>query len=193
MLTGHTRPPHWRDGGTTPTYDLWDARGTFERLVALAHPTARVEVGEGEWVARGPDGTVLGHCGPLEADAPAWAAPLFGGELRVALEAAVAATYQAVPTFPAVSRDLALLVATDRPVATIVRLLEERGKRAHLEQVGVVDEFRGAGLPAGRRSVAVRLTFRAPDRTLTDADVDQAVGRLLTQLERECDVTLRTA
>ncbi|PKL93753.1 MAG: hypothetical protein CVV20_02025, partial [Gemmatimonadetes bacterium HGW-Gemmatimonadetes-1] len=53
--------------------------------------------------------------------------------------------------------------------------------------------YRGAGLPERRRSVTVRLTFRAADRTLTDADVDRAVGRLCTSLERELDITLRSA
>jgi phenylalanyl-tRNA synthetase beta subunit len=44
----------------------------------------------------------------------------------------------------------------------------------------------------GRRSVTVRLVFRAADRTLTDAEVDKAVARLVSMLERELDVTLRT-
>jgi phenylalanyl-tRNA synthetase beta chain len=48
-------------------------------------------------------------------------------------------------------------------------------------------------VPEGRRSVAVRLVFRATDRTLTDTEVDKAIGRLIQMLERELDVTLRTA
>jgi phenylalanyl-tRNA synthetase beta chain len=62
-----------------------------------------------------------------------------------------------------------------------------------VERVEVVDEYRGSGLPDGRRSVAMRLVFRATDRTLTDAEVDKAIGRLIQMLERECGVTLRTA
>jgi phenylalanyl-tRNA synthetase beta chain len=75
----------------------------------------------------------------------------------------------------------------------VTTLLLQRGQRHALTSVAVVDEYRGANLPAGKRSVAVRLVFRAPDRTLTDADVEQAVGRLRTSLERELDVTLRTS
>ncbi len=50
-----------------------------------------------------------------------------------------------------------------------------------------------AVLPAGTRSITVRLIFRAADRTLTDSEVEQAVSRLLTSLERELDVTLRSS
>jgi phenylalanyl-tRNA synthetase beta chain len=88
---------------------------------------------------------------------------------------------------------LALLVGLDQQIADATTLLLERGRRHDLVAVAVVDEYRGAGLPERRRSVTVRLTFRAADRTLTDADVDRAVGRLCTSLERELDITLRSA
>jgi phenylalanyl-tRNA synthetase beta chain len=90
-------------------------------------------------------------------------------------------------------RDLALLVAVGSPIAAVLELLQVRGARLGVEQVSVVDEYRGKELPVGRRSVAVRLTFRAADRTLTDTEVDKAIGRLVQMLERELDVTLRTA
>jgi len=47
------------------------------------------------------------------------------------------------------------------------------------------DEYRGDQLPAGKKSVAFAITFQAPNRTLTDQDVDRALDRLLRQLERE--------
>jgi phenylalanyl-tRNA synthetase beta chain len=136
---------------------------------------------------------VIGWCHELEADMPAWAAPLFGGEMRVASRTAPARAFVPLPERPAVVRDLALLVATTAPVAPLLELLQTRGARHGVERVEVVDEYRGSGLPDGRRSVAMRLVFRATDRTLTDAEVDKAIGRLIQMLERECDVTLRTA
>lgn len=193
VLTGGRHPMHWTDGGKSPVWDRWDARAVFERLVALAQPSAGVEVAEDGWVARGPDGTILGRCAALAADAPLWAAPLFGGELAIALEERAVAPYRPLPPFPAAARDLALLVPADRPVADVTALLLQRGQRHALETVQVVDEYRGGSLPAGTRSVAVRLVFRAADRTLTDAEVEQALGRLRTSLERELDVTLRSS
>lgn len=161
--------------------------------MALAHPGASVQVEGDRWVAKGADGLPVGWCSAVTADVPAWADPVFGGEVLVAVGARDVPRYVPLPTYPASVRDLALLVGLEQPVAAICELLLQRGRRHALEAVTVVDEYRGTGLPEGRRSVAVRLTFRAPDRTLTDADVDQAIGRLMTSLERELDVTLRSS
>jgi phenylalanyl-tRNA synthetase beta chain len=193
VVTGARAPLHWTDGGKARRYDSWDALALFERLVALAHPGASVQVEAGRWVARRADGTLAGECGPLDADAPAWAAPLFGGEVTVAIEPAARKPYRPLPIYPAVPRDLALLLPQDRTVAEVTALLGQRGQRHHLESVAVLDEFRSPTLPSGKRSVMIRVVFRAADRTLTDTEVEQAVGRLLSSLERELDVTLRTA
>jgi phenylalanyl-tRNA synthetase beta subunit len=193
VVTGARAPLHWTDGGKARRFDRWDARSLFERLVALAHPAAMIQVEAEGWVARLADGTQVGECGPLVADAPAWAGPLFGGEVVVSSVTVPHSPYRALPTFPAVPRDLALLVPNERAVAEVAVLLRQRGQRHQLESVAVLDEFRSPSLPAGRRSVMIRLVFRATDRTLTDTEVEQAVGRLLSSLERELDVTLRTA
>ena len=100
--------------------------------------------------------------------------------------------FQALPAFPEAMRDLALLVPLNRPVADITAVLAQRGVRHGVESVMVIDEYRGPSLPAGTRSIAVRLVFRAADRTLTDAEVEQAVTRLRASLERELDITVRT-
>ncbi len=191
-VTGARAPLHWTDGGKSRRYDRWDAKALFEHLVDLAHPTATVQVQDDHWVARRSDGTPVGECGLLQSDAPAWAGPLFGGEVTVAVEPVAQAGYLPLPTHPAVLRDLALLVPLGRSVAEVAALLRQRGGRHHLESVAVLDEFRAATLPAGMRSVMMRLVFRAADRTLVDTEVEQTIGRLLNSLERELDVTLRT-
>jgi phenylalanyl-tRNA synthetase beta chain len=191
VLSGRRQPGHWTDRDA-PDCDRWDARWTFERLVALADPTAAVQVEGDRWVARAASGTTIGWCGELDADAPPWAAALFGAEMRVATETGEGhRPFVPPPQHPAAARDLALLLGPDRTVAQVRTLLETRGSKQFLESVSVVDEFRGGGLPDDRRSVAFRLVFRATDRTLTDADVDKAIGRLVSMLERELDVTLR--
>jgi phenylalanyl-tRNA synthetase beta chain len=60
-----------------------------------------------------------------------------------------------------------------------------------LETVDTFDVYSGAGVPAGSRSVAYRLRFRAVDRTLTDAEADDAVRRTLQQLNQEMGVRQR--
>ena len=192
VVSGARAPLHWTDAGKSRRYDRWDAKALFDRLVDLAYPAASVQVEDDRWVARLPDGTTVGECGSLVGDAPAWAAPLFGGEVQVALAPAAQPAYRPLPSYPAVLRDLALLVPSGRSVAEVTDLLKQRGGRHHLESVAVLDEFRAATLPAGSRSVMIRLLFRSTDRTLTDTEVEPAVGRLLTSLERELDVILRT-
>jgi phenylalanyl-tRNA synthetase beta chain len=62
---------------------------------------------------------------------------------------------------------------------------------ALLENVEPFDLYRGRGIPEGTRSIAYRLRFRAPDRTLTDAEADSAVKRILAKLKEEHGVERR--
>ncbi|MCB9505246.1 MAG: hypothetical protein H6692_03790 [Gemmatimonadales bacterium] len=150
-------------------------------------------VGRGWLGGRGGRWHSLGQCRAVEADSPPWAGEVWAAELVCSAEPVAPAPYRPLPLHPAVARDLALLLAADRRAGEVADFIRQRGERAGLESVEPVDEFRGAGLPTGKRSVAFRLVFRASDRTLTDAEVDQAVQRLVRMLERELDVTLRTA
>jgi len=99
--------------------------------------------------------------------------------------------FQALPAVPAIVRDLAVLVPEQVAAAEVRSRLAESSPL--VESVAIVDEFRGRELPAGTRSVAFRVAFRAADRTLRDAEVDPVVQRVLEVLERELGVTLRTS
>jgi phenylalanyl-tRNA synthetase beta chain len=87
---------------------------------------------------------------------------------------------------------LALLLPDGVTAAQVDVALRATGGEL-LEQVDVDSDYRGAELPAGVRSVAFRLTFRAPDRTLRDAEVDQTETRLLAALAEELGVRRRDA
>lgn len=192
VLSGSRHPGHWADGPTAD-HDIWDARFHFEHLVALADSAATVQLEEGRLVATSPDGRIVGWCSELDADQPAWAAPVFGAEVLVVPAPPAPVRFTPLPEHPAVVRDLALLLSGERTVGEVMQLLATRGTRLGVESLDVVSEYRGGSLPSGKRSVAVRLTFRGADRTLTDVEVDKAVTRLTSMLERELDVTLRSA
>lgn len=192
VLTGARAPLHWSDSGSGRAWDRWDAVGAFQRLLDLAHPGTKIQVEDGRWIARDGAGRQAGWCGPLPADAPPWASPLFGGEVTLAVTGREKMQFRPLPVFPPVTRDLALLVKLEVAAIAVVQLLTDRGARHGLESVTPIDEYRGKGLPAGTRSIAVRLVFRSAERTLTDSEVDQAIVRLRTSLERELDVTLRS-
>jgi phenylalanyl-tRNA synthetase beta chain len=91
-----------------------------------------------------------------------------------------------------VERVLALLLPEGTRQAAVDAILRRAGGEL-LERVQVESDYRGPELPPGTRSVAFRLTFRAPDRTLRDADVDQAEGRILAALTEELGVRRRDA
>ena len=191
VLTGRREPAHWTGTGEA-RFDLWDLKGRLEAAVALAIPQAEVQVEGQAWVVRDREGRVVGDGGLLAADAPPWAAPLFGFELLVDPAPRRPAPFAPLPTTPSSERVLALLLPEGvraRQVETVLR----RVGGVLVERVDVESDYRGAELPAGTRSVAFRLTFRAADRTLRDSEVDEAESRLLAALARELGIQRRDA
>jgi phenylalanyl-tRNA synthetase beta chain len=191
ICSGARHPAHWTDPPAPPAFDGWDLKGLFEVAVGLAYPGATVQVEGAGWVAFRADGTGVGWARQLDADAPPWAAPLLGFEVELHAVAAPQMAYRPVPVVPAIERDVALLLLPEVSAEAVRTRLAAADRL--VESVRIIDEFRGGTLPPGRRSVAFRLSFRAADRTLRDAEVDPMMQRALAALEREFDVTLRTA
>jgi phenylalanyl-tRNA synthetase beta chain len=122
-----------------------------------------------------------GQASPLEADAPNWAGGLFGFEVRIAVGAAPSVRYQPLPTQPPARRDLSLVVPAGLTAAEIEAVLRREGGQL-VELIEVIDEYRGPGLPEGTRSLTWRCTFRDPQRTLTEGDVNKVVDRIVKGL-----------
>ena len=80
----------------------------------------------------------------------------------------------------------------DLPAAEVERVITAAGGEL-LERVALFDEFRGAGVPEGMRSLGWRLTFRHPERTLRDKEIDGRRSQLLKTLESQLGVVPRTA
>ena len=189
VLTGRREPAHW-SAPATPAFDLWDLKGRLEAAVALAVPDAEVQVEGQAWVVRDRAGRVVGSGGLLAADAPPWAAPLFGFELALDPAPRRPAPFTPLPTTPSSERVLALLLPEGVRARQVEDILRRAGG-ALLERVDVESDYRGTELPAGTRSVAFRLAFRAADRTLRDAEVDQAEARILAALAAELGIQRR--
>jgi len=191
VLTGARHPGHWgdsTDAAKLPDMDLWDLKSHFELAVGVAAPSSDVQPaanGSG-WAS------AAGTATPLEADAPKWAAPLYGLEVRIEVAPRVLPRYQPLPAQPPVVRDLSLVVPGGVTAAQIEAVLRRDGG-ALLERLDVLDEYRGAGLPAGTRGTTWRCTLRAPDRTLTEREIDTLLSRMLKALESELDVRRRQA
>src|SRR5438270_202408 len=90
---------------------------------------------------------------------------------------------QPLPRFPAVERDLAVVVEETVAAAAILAAIKESAGDL-LEHVRAFDEYRGAQVQDGHKSIAFTLTFRSPGRTLTDAEVDRVMSEIKLGLEK---------
>lgn len=98
--------------------------------------------------------------------------------------------YRALPKFPAVTRDLALLCAEDLPVLTLEKAIRS-ACGSILEDVKLFDVYQGKQIAAGQKSVAFNLTLRSPDSTLDEEQVNAVLKRVMKALEK-LEVKLRT-
>jgi phenylalanyl-tRNA synthetase beta chain len=192
VLTGARVPAHWSEAGRAPDLDLWDLKGMFEELARVAGPEGGTVApdGGGGWVLRDGSGTGRGRAGPVAADRPPWAAPLFGLELDLGDADRAAPRYTPLPTTPASERDVALVLAPEQRVEQVEAVIRRAGG-ALLESLWLFDEYRGSAVSG--RSVAWRLVFRHPERTLRDAEVDAALEAILVALRSELGVERRQA
>jgi len=192
VFTGARRPPHWSEGAKVPDMDLWDLKWHFELALGLANRAAALrETPDGAgWEAVDASGAAVGWAGPLEGDAPNWAAPLFGYELRLGSDGAAVTQYRPLPTTPPVEHDVALVLPEGVSAAAVESVLR-RAAGPLLARIAVFDEYRGKGIAPGMRSVAWHLVFRAPDRTLREAEVETLVRAAVTAVEGELGVRRR--
>ena len=98
--------------------------------------------------------------------------------------------YKPLPRFPAVARDIAVVCGEAVTVAALSDCIRAAGGKL-LRSVELFDIYRGKGIASGSKSAAFRLTLRADDRTLTDADSDGVVSAVLAALEKELNAKLR--
>lgn len=96
-----------------------------------------------------------------------------------------------VPRFPAVERDLAVVVPNAQPAGEVAALIRAEGG-SFLRGLRLFDIYRGTPLAPDEKSLAFRLLFQAPDRTLTDAELEAATAAIATALERRLGARLRT-
>jgi phenylalanyl-tRNA synthetase beta chain len=108
-----------------------------------------------------------------------------------AMEQRGTVTYRAFSTFPASDRDIAFFSPVALDVASLEQAIAQSAGEL-LESVELFDDYRGKGVPAGQRSLAFRLIYRAGDRTLTDSEVETAHQKVREHLEKTFQVSLRS-
>ena len=90
--------------------------------------------------------------------------------------------YEGIAKYPAVTRDISMVVPREILVGQIEAVIAQRGGKI-LESYSLFDIYEGSQIQAGFKSVAYTLTFRAKDRTLEDADVSAAMKKILNGLQ----------
>ena len=144
-------------------------------------------------LVQGEEVGVLGQIHPLVAANYGVDTELYCAELRFdALLAAMGPDpeYVPLPKFPAVTRDIAVLVDAGVPVGALEGTISDAAAGL-LREVSLFDIYTGDNLPAGKKSVAFNLVLRADDRSLTAQEADDEVGIILARLEQEHGAVLR--
>ena len=201
VMTGRDHGENWRGEPARPL-DLFDLKGVLSRFGAVtfrAASHARLPLALEILISGKPAG-LLGILSP--ADAREVMVGGHQGQILVAeldlapLEkssAAISKGSAALPKFPSVRRDLALLLDASLPYA----VLEESALAAKEELLTGITPFdifsdpKGEKVPLGKKSLAVALTFQHTDRTLTTEEVNDALARIVTRLRESAGAEIR--
>jgi phenylalanyl-tRNA synthetase beta chain len=192
--TGAGGTEHWSGGSRD--VDFFDMKGVVERVGEALRIETRTAPHHESWLVPGraaavlSNGTRVGMLGQLapavaERHGLSPAEPVYVAEID--LDAAERAardevTIEALPRYPSVTRDISILV-DDTLAAEHVRATIEAAAPATLVRVREFDRYQGKGIADGKISLSLRLTFRSPERTLTDADIQSAMDAVLDALK----------
>lgn len=195
--------PHRGLGGTR-TADFADVKGVvesvFERL-RIERPIRWLRCEEppfhpGASATVSCDGERVGVAGALHPDAafeldidmPCW---LFELDTEKVLPYCPAQLrFVGLPRFPAVARDVALVVDEDFASERVVQFVRQ-WRAEYVEDVGLFDRYAGPPIPSGKKSLAYTISYRAADRTLTDDEVNGLHAELIRALTTQLGVELR--
>jgi phenylalanyl-tRNA synthetase beta chain len=215
LVMGDREPAHFTNAKAAQI-DAWDAKGLAELVARIASP------GKAEFVPNQAgrdvlwnivvDGEARGHVSRVPLDAPVWASPAFGVELMLGRmpngdiappgehahgepappQPRPVRMYKPLPVTPAAVFDLALLVPEGVRAADVEQVIRTTAGDL-LERLEAFDVYEGAGIDAGYRSVAWRLTLRHPERTLRDKEIEGSRAKILSALQSELNVRQRSS
>jgi phenylalanyl-tRNA synthetase beta chain len=200
LLSGAASPRDWRSG-EPPAADFFAAKAVLGALLDALHVRWSVEAharpflhpGRGARVLG--DGQQIGFVGELHpAVAGDWdleRTAVFAVDLdRVATMAPEQIAYQDIASFPPVREDIAVIVDDAVPAARLLEVVRAAAGET-LARAEVFDVYRGGQVGDGRVSLALHLEFRAPDRTLTDAEVAEQRAAVAAAVREQLGGDLR--
>jgi phenylalanyl-tRNA synthetase beta chain len=208
LLTGPRDMPTWQETDNTPM-DFYDLKGLLTDLLDGLHiPDVHYEPGTNPTFHPGKCARILsgerqlGVFGELHPQVRArydWPVayngiPILAADMDMdAILALVPALYEtaAVPEFPPVLEDLALVVDESLPAERVAELIRQTGGKV-VREVRLFDVYRGEKIGAGKKSLAYSITYQAAEKTLSDKDVAGIRTHILRRLEQELGAVLRS-
>jgi phenylalanyl-tRNA synthetase beta chain len=195
---GDASDGHW--SGTPRQVDFFDVKGLTERVaealevkIAFENDPLPAYLVRGRAAAIAVAGQAAGTLGMLTPAAVAAAGLASHGDVYVfeidldvisATRSTQPLVVTPLPRYPSIARDISIVVDEILP-AEAVRGTIRSAAPDTLVSIGEFDRYQGKGVPEGRVSLSLRLTFRSLERTLTDAEVQQAMGRVIAALVKE--------
>lgn len=200
-ITGRRHAHIWNQ--PNDTVDFYDAKGIIEELFSDLRVT-RYTVEAGTHYAMHPGKTALfkkgrdvlatvGEVHPAVLANYGISKPVYIFELdakTVMKYMAKDFKYKALPKYPAMTRDLAMLVAADINSADIEKAMTKAAGQ-NLVKITLFDVYTGKQVEAGKKSLAFSLTFQSNDKTLTDAEVNTAIEKIVAKLQKDFNADLR--
>ncbi|MBI3050412.1 MAG: phenylalanine--tRNA ligase subunit beta [Acidobacteria bacterium] len=196
VWTGAAAPEHW--SGTGRPVDFFDAKAVVERVGQALGAEIQTTPAREPWLAAGRSAAVVanharvGVVGQLadalvDAHGLPGSEPVYAAELdldALALAAGRVVRVEPLPRYPSVTRDISILIGDTLPADDVRRTIREAAPPT-LVRVAEFDRYQGKGIPPDKVSLSLRLTFRASDRTLTDAEVQAAMDSVLSALREK--------
>lgn len=202
LVTGKREPDGWNQG--KELVDFYDVKGVVENIFRelkisdvnyalegienFYHPGKACNVMMGH--------ETLGSLGELHPDIQenfGIDQPLFYFELnfeKLVIHSKQKAQIYAPSRFPDTFRDIAMLIDEEVTAASVISAVKDLAIN-EIEETSVFDLFKGANIPLGQKSLAIRVRYRAPDRTLTDEEVSTLHQKVIDHLVREFNASLR--
>jgi len=181
--------------------DFFDAKGVVENILSQLGLKASFENSDDEGLLPGVGANIIvdddkiGIVGEVHPKV-AQAFELFGVAclIEIDLEKVLPRItgikeYQPIPRFPAVTRDIALVVDEQVSYRTVENIIQSFPL---VTKITLFDLYRGEQIAEGKKSFAIRIVYQSPRHTLTDEEVDQIQEQMLARLHRELGATLRS-
>lgn len=202
VLTGLRDPESW--SRSAERLDFYDVKGILENIFATLgitnvmyeatdlepfyHPGKACSV----FVGKDNIGS-FGEIHPTAQESYAIEKPLYYFELNIEKVLSFCTDITTVsppPRFPETFRDIAMLIQDDLATGVVLDCIRAN-KIKEIENVELFDLYKGPGIPDGHKSIAVRVRYRSPERTLTDEEVNQLQEHVVQNLLKKIKVTIR--